>query len=324
MKAVVLVQSVCMAVAGFTAAPVLAQKDYPNKPIRIVVPFPPGGSTDFLARGIGQRFTETWGQQVVIDNRSGAGGIVGTEIVATAAPDGYNLLMNAIGHVANPSLYKKLPYDTLKDFSPVTLVADVPTLLVIHPQTKVTSVKELIALARAKPGQLNVAAGGVGASSHLAAELFRSQANIEWQNIQFKGGGPAFLEVLSGRVDLMFSPVASSIQHVTAGRIRALGVTSPKRVPLMPDLPTIAEAGLPGYEFQAWYGVVAPAKVPKDIVVRLHKEINDLLVDPKFREVMLSRGAVPIGGTSAEFGQFMEKETKKYAAVAKAAGIRPE
>jgi tripartite-type tricarboxylate transporter receptor subunit TctC len=313
-----------MAVAGFTAAPVLAQKDYPSKPIRIVVPFPPGGSTDFLARGIGQRFTETWGQQVVIDNRSGAGGVVGTEIVATAAPDGYNLLMNAIGHVANPSLYKKLPYDTLKDFSPVTLVADVPTILVIHPQTKVTSVKELIALARAKPGQLNVAAGGVGASSHLAAELFRSQANIEWQNIQFKGGGPAFLEVLSGRVDLMFSPVASSIQHVTAGRIRALGVTSPKRVPLMPDLPTIAEAGLPGYEFQAWYGVVAPAKVPKEIIVKLHREINDLLADPKFRDVMLSRGAVPIGGSSAEFGQFMEKETKKYAAVAKAAGIRPE
>jgi len=324
MKSAVLVQSICVAVAGFSAAPALAQKDYPNKPIRIVVPFPPGGSTDFLARGIGQRFTESWGQQVVIDNRAGAGGVVGTEIVATAAPDGYNLLMNAIGHVANPSLYKKLPYDTLKDFSPVTLVADVPTLLIVNPQTKVMTVKELIALARAKPGQLNVAAGGVGASSHLAAELFRSQAQIEWQNIQFKGGGPAFLEVLSGRVDTMFSPVSSSIQHVTAGRIRALGVTSPKRVPMMPDVPTIAEAGLPGYEFQAWYGVVAPAKVPKEIVAKLHKEINALLVDPKFRETMLSRGAVPIGGSSAEFGQFMEKETKKYAAVAKAAGIRPE
>jgi len=198
--------------------------------------FPAGRLHRFPGAGHRQRFTEAWGQQVVIDNRSGAGGVVGTEIVATAAPDGYNLLLNAIGHVANPSLYKKLPYDTLHDFSPVTLVADVPTLLVVHPQVKVTTVKELIALARAKPGQLNVAAGGVGASSHLAAELFRSQAQIEWQNIQFKGGGPAFLEVISGRVDLMFSPVASSAQHVTAGRLRALGVTSAKRVPLMPEL----------------------------------------------------------------------------------------
>lgn len=301
-----------------------SQTAYPNKPIRIVVPFAPGGSTDFLARSIGQKLTEAWGQQAVIDNRSGAGGIVGTEIVANAAPDGYNLLLNAIGHAANPSLYKKLPYDTLRDFAPIVLIADVPTILVVHSQVNVSSVKELIALAKAKPGQLNLAAGGVGASSHLAAELFRSAAKIDWQNIQYKGGGPAFFELIGGKVDVMFSPVSSSIQQVKAGRIRALGVTSAKRVPLIPDVPTIAEAGLPGYEFQAWYGMVTAARAPKEIIAKLNREINDLLKNPQFREVMLARGAIPIGGSSEEFGEFIRREVKKYAAVAKEAGIRAE
>ena len=302
------------------ALPVVAADSavsYPTKPIRIVVPFPPGGSTDFLARGIGQKLTEAWGQQVVIDNRSGAGGIVGTEIVANAAPDGHNLLMNAIGHAANPALYKKLSYDALRDFSPVILVADVPTILAAHAQTNVTTVKELIAFARANPGKLNCAAGGVGASSHLAAELFRSAAKIDWQNIQYKGGSPAFLDLIAGNVDVMFSPVSSSIQHVKAGRIRALGVTSPQRVSLIPDVPTISEAGVPGYEFQAWYGLVAPARVPREIIVKLHREINELLNNPQFREVMTARGAVPLGGSSDEFAEFMRKELKKYAAVAK-------
>jgi len=301
----------CPAVAAEAAA------SYPTKPIRIVVPFPPGGSTDFLARSIGQRLTEAWGQQVVIDNRSGAGGVVGTEIVAHAAPDGHNLLMNAIGHAANPALYKKLPYDALRDFSPIILVADVPTILAAHAQTSVTTVKELIALAKANPGKLNCAAGGVGASSHLAAELFRSAAKIDWVNIQYKGGGPAFLDLIAGKVDVMFSPAASSIQQVKAGRIRALGVTSPKRVPSLPDVPTISESGVPGYEFQAWYGMVAPAKVPKDIIVKLHREIDDLLGNAKFRELLIARGVVPLGGSSEAFGQFMRQEVKKYAAAAR-------
>jgi tripartite-type tricarboxylate transporter receptor subunit TctC len=311
-------------VLGVFAFAASAQTTYPTKPIRIVVPFPPGGSTDFLARGIGQKLTEAWGQPVIIDNRAGAGGVVGTEIVAKAAPDGYNLLMNAIGHAANPSLYKKLPYDTARDFTPIILVADVPTILAAHAQLNVSTVKELIALARAKPGKLNVAAGGVGASSHLAAELFRSAAKIEWENIQYKGGGPAFLDLVGGKVDLMFTPVSSSIQQVKAGRIRALGVTSAKRVPLIPDVPTISESGLPGYEFQAWYGLVAAAGVPKPIIAKLHGEIDGLLKNPQFRETMLARGAVPLGGASEEFGEFMRREVQKYAAVAKAAGIRPE
>ena len=318
------IQGCALALLVLIAFDASSQTAYPTKPIRIVVPFPPGGSTDFLARGIGQKLTEAWGQQVVIDNRAGAGGIVGTEIVAHAAPDGYNLLMNAIGHAANPALYKKLPYDSLRDFTPIILVADVPTILAAHSKNNVSTVKELIALARAKPGQLNLAAGGVGASSHLAAELFRSKAKIEWQNIQYKGGGPAFVELVAGNVDVMFTPVSSSIQQVKAGRIRALGVTSPKRVPLIPDVPTISEAGLPGYEFQAWYGLVAAARVPRDIIAKLHREIDDLLKNPKFRETMLARGAIPIGGSSEEFGEFLKREVKKYAVVVKEAGIKPE
>jgi len=301
-----------------------SQTKYPTKPIRFVVPFPPGGTSDFLARVIGQKLTNTWEQQVVVDNRAGAGGVIGTAIVANATPDGYTLLMNAIGHAANPSLYGKLPYDTLRDFSPIVLIADVPIILAVRSQLDVSSVKGLIALARAKPGQLNFAAGGVGASSHWAGELFRSAAKIEWQTVQYKGGGPALLAVLTGQVDLMFTPMPSSIHHVKAGRIKALAVTSPKRVPLLPELPTIAEAGLPAYEFQAWYGIVAPAGVPKNILVKLNRDINSVLRDQALRDAMMARGAQPIGSGIGEFSEFIRRELKKYATVAKDSGIRAQ
>lgn len=282
-------------ISGFALCAVSAagaaqtQQQYPSKPVRIVAPFPAAGTSDFLARTLGQKLTDAWGQQVVVDNRSGAGGVLGTEIVSQAAPDGYTLLMNAIGHAANPSLYKKLPYDTLRDFALVTLIADVPIILAVRSQLSVNSVKELIALARAKPGQLNFAAGGVGASSHWAGELFRSAARIEWQTVQYKGGGPALLAVLTGEVDLMFTPIPSSINHVKAGRVKALAVTSPKRVSLVSNLPTIAEAGLPNYEFQAWYGIVTPAGVARPIIVKLNRDINDALTSPAVRDVMKAR-----------------------------------
>jgi len=301
-----------------------AQSAYPVKSIRILVPFPAGGSADFLARGIGLKITEAWGQQVVLDNRSGAGGIVGTDIVAKAAPDGYTLLLNTLSHAANASMYSKLPYDTLRDFAPVILFADLPIVLVVRPQLSAGSTAELLALARAKPGELNLAAGGVGASSHLAAELFRSMARIQWQTVQYKGGAPALIDLLGGQVDLTFSPIASSLQHVKAGRLKALGVTSSKRVPLLPELPTIAESGLPGYAASAWYGVVAPARVPQNIIQKLNVEINALLKSPEFREGMLARGAVPMGGSSEEFAAFMRQEVGKYAALVKAAGIKLE
>jgi tripartite-type tricarboxylate transporter receptor subunit TctC len=297
---------------------------YPTKPIRIVVPFAPGGSTDFFARSIGQKLTEVFGQQVVTDNRSGANGIVGTEIVAKAAPDGYNLLMVAIGHAANASLYKKLPYDTQRDFSAVIAFADVPMFLVVNPQVRASTVSELIALAKSKPGALNVAAGGPGASHHLAAELFRSMAKIEWQYVQYRGGAPALIETIAGNTQLTFTPISSALGHVQGGRLRALAVTSPKRVPLTPDLPTIAEAGLPGYEARAWYGLIAPARVPKDIIVKLNRPIDEMLHSQSFRDALLSRGAIPMGGTPEEFSTFLTNEINKYAKLVKAAGIRAD
>jgi tripartite-type tricarboxylate transporter receptor subunit TctC len=296
--------------------------NYPIKPIRIVVPFPPGGSTDFFARSIGQKLTEAWGQQVIVDNRTGANGIVGTEIVAKSAPDGYNLLMCAIGHAANASLYKKLPYDTMRDFAPVNSFADVPMFLALHPSVKANTVPELIALAKSKPGGLNVAAGGVGASHHLAAELFRVQAKLDWQYIQYRGGGPALLELVSGKTDIMFTPVSTALGQVRAGKLKALGVTTPQRVPLAPDLPTIAEAGLPGFEARAWYGIVASAKVPRDIVLKLNAQINELLKNPQFSDALIARGAVPMGGSVDDFAKFLRNEIQKYAAVVKASGIR--
>jgi len=301
-----------------------AAQTYPSKPIRILVPFPPGGSTDFLARGIGNKITAAWGQQVVIDSRGGAAGIVATDIAAKAAPDGYTFLMNAISHASNASLYSNLPYDTLRDFAPVTSVAEVPIVLATRVQFGANSVSELIAMARAKPGGVTCAAGGVGASSHLAGELFRSAAKIDWQTVQYKGGGPALIDLLGNQVDITFSPIASSLQYFKAGRLKALGVTSSKRVPLMPELPTIAEAGLPGFEASAWYGMVAPVHVPKEIIVKLNREINELLRDPQFREGMIARGAVPMGGSSEEFDAVIRREVRKYAALVKEASIRIE
>jgi tripartite-type tricarboxylate transporter receptor subunit TctC len=313
----------CVPGAGAARA-AQAQQQYPTKPIRIVAPFPPGGTADFLARVLADKLTQAWGQQVVVDNRSGAGGVIGTDIVAKATRDGYTLLMSAIGHAANPTLYRKLPYDTLRDFAPVVLIADVPLIIVVNPKLNVNSVKELIALARGKPGQLNFAAGGVGASSHWAGELFRSAAKIEWNTVQYKGGGPALLAVLSGEAQLMFSPMPSSIAMVKAGRLKAIAITSPKRASQMPDVPTIAEAGLPTYEFQGWYGLLAPAGVPQPILAKLSRDFNAALEEPSTRNAMTARGAEPLGGSMEQFSQFLQREVRKYAAVAKEAGIRAQ
>jgi len=307
-------------VAGVTAC---AHAEYPVKPIRIIVPFPAGGSTDLLARGIGERLTAAWGQSVVVDNRLGADGIVASQIVAKSDPDGYTLLMVAIGHAANASLYK-LPYDTLRDFSAVALAADVPMVLVTRADMKVSNVAELVQLARDKPSQINCASGGVGASHHLAAELFRIAAKIRFQHIQYKGAAPALMDVVAGRVDMMFAPMMVSMPHVKQGRLKALGVTSPRRVSIAPDLPTIAESGVPGYESRAWYGLVAPARVPRDIIAKLNRATDAALRNSAFRERLITLGAVPVGGTSEEFSAFIEQEVKKYALVVKQGGIKAE
>jgi tripartite-type tricarboxylate transporter receptor subunit TctC len=232
--------------------------------------------------------------------------------------------MAAIGHAANPALYDKLPYDTLKDFAPVVLIADVPLLIVVNPKLNAGSVKELIALARSKPGQLNFAAGGVGASSHWAGELFRSAAKIEWNTVQYKGGGPALLAVLSNEAQLMFSPMPSSIALIKAGRLKAIAITSPKRVSQAPEVPTIVESGLPNYEFQAWYGLIAPAGVAQPILAKINRDFNAALEDPRVRAQMVTQGAEPLGGSIESFIRFMPREVKKYAVVAKEAGIRTQ
>lgn len=308
---------------GAAAAPAMAQQ-YPTKPVRIVAPFPPGGTADLLARMLAENMHQKWGQPLVVDNRSGAGGVIGTDIVAKAAKDGYTLLMSAIGHAANPTLYKKLPYDTLRDFAPVLPVADVPLVVVLNTGLKANSVQELLALARAKPGALNFAAGGVGASSHWAGELFRSAGKIEWNTVQYKGGGPALTAVLSNEAQLMFSPMPSCIAMVKAGRLKAIAITSPKRASQMPEVPTIAEAGLPSYEFQGWYGLLAPAGVPQAVLAKLNRDFNDALKDPAIRSAMTARGAEPMGGSVQEFSQFLQREVKKYASVAREAGIRAQ
>jgi tripartite-type tricarboxylate transporter receptor subunit TctC len=317
-----LVGGLLLTAGAARAAP--AQQDYPTKPIRIVAPFPPAGTADFLARMLADKLTQTWSQQVVVDNRSGAGGVIGTDIVAKAAHDGYTLLMAAIGHVANPALYQKLPYDTLRDFAPIVPIADVPLVVVLNPKLNVNSVKELIAFARGKPGELNFAAGGVGASSHWAGELFRSAAKIEWNTIQYKGGGPALLAVLSNESQLMFSPMPSSINLVKSGRLKAIAITSPKRASQLPEVPTLAEAGVPSYEFQGWYGLLAPAGVPQPILVKLNRDVNAALEDPTARSLMATNGAEPLGGSSEAFSQFVRREVRKYVAVAKEAGIRAQ
>lgn len=321
-SAALLVAYAALSTVAFGATPAPAQ--YPSKPVRIVAPFPTGGTADLLARMLADHLSHKWTQQAIVDNRSGAGGLIGTDIVAKATPDGYTLLMAAIGHVANPALYEKLPYDTLRDFAPIALIADVPLVIAVNPKLTAKSAKELIALARSKPGQLNFAAGGVGASSHWAGALFESLAKIQWQTVQYKGGGPSLIAVLSGEGDLTFSPLPSSINHLKAGRLRAIAITSPKRVSQLPDVPTIVESGLPNYDFQAWYGMLAPAAVPKPILGKLNTDFNAALKDPQIRSTMIANGAEPLGGSMEEFAQMLPREIKKYATVAKQAGIKAQ
>jgi tripartite-type tricarboxylate transporter receptor subunit TctC len=306
------------------SAAIAVEQAYPTRPIRILIPFPAGGSTDLLARMVGQRLTDAWGQPAVPDNRVGANAILASEIAAKAAADGHTLLMIAIGHAANVSLYRKLPYDTLNDFTPLIAVADVPIFLAVHPQVKAATVKELVALAKARPGGINCASGGVGASHHLAGELFRQMTGTDFQHIQYKGGGPALIELVGGRVDMMFTPVSTAIQYVKGGRLRALAVTSPQRVALMPELPTIAEAGVPGYESRAWYGLVGPGRMDNSLATRINHELDRMLKSAEGRDKLQALGVIPMGGSAAEFGTFIRREIEKYARVVKTGGIRVE
>ena len=296
---------------------------YPSKPIRLVVPFPPGGATDILAREVAQKLTEAWGQSVVVDNRPGAGGNIGAELVARAAPDGYTLLMGTVGtHAINASLYAKLPYDHVKDFAPVILVAGVPNVLVVNPALPVNTVAELIAYAKANPGKLNFASSGNGTSIHLSGELFKVMAGVQMTHVPYKGSAPAVADLISGQVQLMFDNLPPSLPQIKAGKLRALAVTSATRAPALPDVPTIAEAGLPGFEASSWFGVLAPAGTPPAIVARLNAEIAKWLASPEAREKLSKQGANAAGGSPEDFAKHIAAETTKWAKVVKDSGAK--
>lgn len=297
---------------------------YPSKPIRLVVPYPPGGPLDIMARAIGQKLTEAWKQPVVVDNRAGAGGNIGADLVAKSPADGYTLLMGAVAtHAINPSLYSKIPYDPVKDFTPVALVAQVPNILVINPSVPAKSVRELIALARAKPGYLNFGSGSTGSTGHLAGELFNTMAGVQMVHIPYKGAAPAMADLLSGQVQLMFDNLANALPNVKAGRLRALAVTTLARSAAMPDLPTVAESGLPGFDLTTWFGLMVPAGTPPEIVARLNAEIVRALNAKDMRERLQKMGAEPPADNTPEhFAAFIGTEAAKYAKVVKDSGAK--
>jgi tripartite-type tricarboxylate transporter receptor subunit TctC len=312
----------CAALAA-VFSPAQAQQ-YPTKPVRLVVPAAPGGGTDITARIIAPKLSEQLGQQVVVENRAGAGTMIGSEAVARAAPDGYTLLMGISTLAINPAMYKKVPYDALKDFAPISQVVSLPNVLVTHPSLPVKSVKELVAFARARPGQLNYASAGVGTNPHLSMELFLAMTGLKMTHVPYKGAGPGLVDTVAGHVSVMTPSIISGLPHVRGGRLRALGVTSAKRAGGVPDIPTIAEAGVPGYDAVQWFGVLAPTATPRAIVVRLHGEIVRVLQAADVKGRLSGDGADPVGNSPEEFAAFLSAETAKWAKVVKDAGIQPE
>lgn len=298
---------------------------YPTKPVRMIVPFPAGGGVDFMGRILAQKLSERLGQQVIIDNRAGANGITGLTAMMAAAPDGYTIASASAGPLSvNPHVYKNLPYDPLRDFSIIARVVDFPLLLLVHPALPVKNVRELIALAKSRPGQLSYASSGSGNSDHLAAELFKSMAKVQIVHIPYKGSGPMSLALLAGEVPVAFSSIPPTLAHIRAGKLRALGTGSGKRIPTLTEFPTIAESGVPGYEAYSWGGVIGPANVPRDIVQRLNKEIGEILKQKDTADRFLAGGTVPSPSTPEEFAAHIRAELKKWGDVVKAADIKAD
>ena len=309
----------------FTNVAAAAQADgFPARPLRMIVPWPPGGSVDPFARMLSLKLPEVMGQQVVVDYRPGASGNVGMELAARATPDGYTTVINSLPVVVNHSLFSKLSYDVTRDLAPVSLLADSPFVLVVHPSVPVSSVKELIALAKSRPGKLNYSSAGSGTNLHIAAELFKNLAGVSMTHIPYKGGGPALASLLGNEAQLSFLGIMIVQAQSGAGRMRALAVTSPKRSPVFPDLPTIAEAGIPGYEFSAWYGVLIPAATPRPLVTTWNAAIVKAMRSPDMSERIAREGADVIASTPAEFGAYMKTELAKWAKVVKDNGLKVE
>jgi tripartite-type tricarboxylate transporter receptor subunit TctC len=314
------IRSLLLAAVGSLFAVMVQAQSYPSKPVRVVVPYPPGGPTDIVARVLFQQVAESTGQQFVIDNRAGAGGNIGAEVVAKAPADGYTLLIGTTAHAINMSLFKSLNYDVQKDLAPVSLLTQGPLVLVTHPQFPANSVKELIDMAKAKPGSLNFASSGNGQSTHLSAELFNSMAGTKMVHVPYKGSAPALSDLMTGQVGIMFDTTLSAMPFVRAGKLKALGVTSPQRTPAAPDVPTIAESGLPGYEVFAWNGVLVPAGTPKAIVAQLNEEIRKAMQLPQVRDKFSAQGFAASWNTPDQFGVFVRNEVDKWARTVKASG----
>jgi len=312
-------------VTVFTVMGAAADLEYPTKPIRIIVPQAAAGSQDTFSRLVGTKLGEALGQQVVIDNRTGANGIIGTEMASKAAPDGYTLLSTGTGsHAINPSLYAKIPYDPVKQFTPVALIGYSTSVLVVHPSVPVKSIDELIALAKSKPGEIRYASAGVGSSPHLSAEMFRHMAGVNILHVPYKGSTPGVIATISGEVSMMFTGVASAIAHIKAGRLRALSVNGPKRSPTLPEVPTAGESGLPGFEVDFWVGIFAPSGTPRAVVAKLNGEINRIISTREIREQFLTIGADPVGGTPEQFGAILQKDIERWGKTVRVSGLKVE
>ena len=311
-----------LACAAASAA--VCAQSYPARSVRIVVPYAPGGNTDFTARVIATKLTDVFGQQVVVENRAGGATNIGSDLVAKAVPDGYPVLMGGASNAINMSLYPKLPYDTLRDFAPISLCVKGANVLAVHPSVPVKNVRELIALAKTRPGKLNYASSGLGSSNQMAGELFKLMAGVNIVHVPYKGNSPALTDTIGGQVELLFSGVPLLVPHIQAGRIRAIGIGSIKRFPALPDVPTIHESGLKGYEATTWFGLMAPVKVQKEIIARLNVEVGRILASADVSERFINEGVEPIGGTPEFFTTFIRDEIAKYTQVVKAASLKGE
>ena len=311
--------------AALLLLPCLAlAQSYPARPVRIIVPFPPGGATDVMARVVAQKLNESWPQQAVVENKPGASGTLGSDLVAKSAPDGYTLLLQGTQHSINLSLYKQLPYDTLRDFAPVAYIAAAPFLLVVHPSVPANSVAELIAYIKARPGGANYGSSGVGGAAHLAGEIFKTSAGVQLTHIPYKGAAPAMADLLGGQVPMVFDPIPTSLTQVRSGRIKALAITSARRSALMPELPTVAESGLPGFDVAAWFGLYAPAATPKDIVAKLNADVNRVLQLPEVKEKFAALGAESLPMTPDQFALHLRAEIARFARAIRESGATAE
>ena len=314
--------SIALLLVGF--ASVAAAQGYPTRPVRLIIPFPPGGSNDIVGRMIAAQLGERLGQTMVVDNRGGAGGTIGTELAAKSQADGYTLLLISTAYAFNTSIYRKLPYDPVRSFTPVALLGSGPGVLVVNPALPVNSVRDLIALAKERPGKLNNASAGIGSFQHLASELFRIQAGIEWLHVPYKGGGPAMMDLIAGQADASVGSLIQMLPHLRSGKLKALGTTGAKRSPVLPELPTVAEAGVPGYEATNWWGFLAPAGTPPAIVERLHQEVVAVQTSAETKRRFETEGAEALQMSPPDFGAFIAAETAKWARVVKEAGITAE